>query len=107
MSIVNQADQWLRDRSPQAHSLWAKSGTEEAYLRLPQHLIDSACVAEWLWDNWASEALKTALSRAWYLNQDQVRRLYVFLAGTHDVGKATVSFQRQVENRVGKLLNPV
>lgn len=101
MSIVTQADRWLRDRTPQAHALWAKSGSEEAYLRLPQHLIDSACVAEWLWDNWASEALKAALTRAWSLAPDKVRRLYVFLAGTHDVGKATVSFQRQVETRPG------
>lgn len=102
MSIVNQADQWLSGRSPQAYSLWAKSGTEDAYLRLPQHLIDSACVAEWLWENWVSDSLKSAMSRAWNLDEALVQRLYCFLAGTHDVGKATVAFQRQVETRPDK-----
>ncbi|AKK01975.1 CRISPR-associated helicase/endonuclease Cas3 [Corynebacterium epidermidicanis] len=102
MTIVTQADRWLIDRSLQVNALWAKSGTEEAYLHLPQHLIDTACVAEWLWDNWVSAALKTALSRTWSLNEDHLRRLYVFLAGTHDVGKATVSFQRQAENPPSK-----
>ncbi|QTH59639.1 CRISPR-associated helicase Cas3' [Corynebacterium hindlerae] len=102
MSIMKLADQWIADRSPQAHALWAKSGDEEAYLRLPQHLIDAACVAEWLWENWTSTALKTTLSKAWGLNKEHIRRLYVFLVGVHDVGKATVSFQRQLESSQGK-----
>ena len=104
LSIVAGADQWREQRSEQANSLWAKSGEGAQggpYLRLPQHLIDTACVAEWLWNHWVSGSLKQTLSKRWRLNAEQVRRLYCFLAGTHDVGKATVSFQLQVAPRPG------
>ncbi len=99
MNIANRADLWEKMCSPQAKSLWAKSGDERAHLSLPQHLIDAACVAEWLWDNWVCDALKATFSRLWCLNESEVRTLYCFYAGTHDVGKATVTFQRQIENR--------
>lgn len=109
MSVVDQADQWRRARSVQAYSLWAKSGSEDLYLRLPQHLIDAACVAEWLWNNWVSDSLKSTLSAAWRLPAEEVGRLYTFYAGTHDVGKATISFQRLVEktSHGNYLLGPV
>ncbi|MBC2681400.1 CRISPR-associated helicase Cas3' [Corynebacterium sp. 4HC-13] len=108
-SILNSADQWRASRSAQANALWAKSGNEDAYLRLPQHLIDAACVAEWLWEHWVSRSLKATLSQLWGLEEEYVRRLYCFLAGTHDVGKATVSFQRLVKDspRENVLLPPL
>ncbi|MEJ5927020.1 CRISPR-associated helicase Cas3' [Corynebacterium sp. H128] len=105
MSIVECADVWRSARSEQANSLWAKSGREDAYLRLPQHLIDAACVAEWLWENWVAGSLKNTLSARWKLSQEQVGRLYCFYAGTHDVGKATLSFQRLSDSSY--LLAPV
>ncbi|CAB0531986.1 CRISPR-associated helicase/endonuclease Cas3 [Corynebacterium diphtheriae] len=109
MSVVDQADQWRRARSVQSYSLWAKSGSEDLYLRLSQHLIDAACVAEWLWNNWVSDSLKSTLSTAWRLPAEEVGRLYIFYAGTHDVGKATISFQRLVEktSHGNYLLGPV
>lgn len=108
-NILGGADQWRAERSVKANSLWAKSGNEDAYLRLPQHLIDAACVAEWLWDNWVSRSLKGTLVNLWGLEEHYVKRLYCFLAGTHDVGKATVSFQRLVEDvpKFEMLLAPV
>ncbi|ADI66578.1 CRISPR-associated endonuclease Cas3'' [Mobiluncus curtisii] len=99
MNIANRADWWEEMCSPQAKALWAKSGDERAHLSLPQHLIDAACVAQWLWDNWVCDVLKATLARLWCLNESEVRTLYCFYAGTHDVGKATVTFQRQIENR--------
>lgn len=102
MDIISQADNWISDCSQQARALWAKSGNDQAHLSLPQHLIDSACVAEWLWDNWVCDALKATLSRLWKLEVPEVKTLYCFFAGTHDVGKSTVTFQRQVENREDK-----
>lgn len=99
MDIICQADSWLSSCSLQARALWAKSGNEQAHLSLPQHLIDSACVAEWLWNNWVCDALKHTLSKLWKLEVSEVKALYCFFAGTHDVGKATVTFQRQVEKR--------
>ncbi|MDY5152552.1 CRISPR-associated endonuclease/helicase Cas3 [Actinobaculum suis] len=109
MDIANRAETWLNSLSPQAHSLWAKSGCEDAYLRLTQHLIDTACVAEWLWDNWVSDSLKRTLVAIWKLDEQDVRQLYIFFAGVHDVGKATVSFQRIVERRPDSyyLLRPI
>ena len=99
MSIAESVDLWEKVCSPQAKALWAKSGDKEAHLSLPQHLIDAACVAEWLWDTWICDALKVMLARLWCLNESEVRTLYCFYAGTHDVGKATVTFQRQIEDR--------
>lgn len=109
MDIANRAESWLNSLSPQAHSLWAKSGCENAYLRLTQHLIDTACVAEWLWDNWVSDSLKRTLAAIWKLDEQDVRQLYIFYAGVHDVGKASVSFQRLVERRQDSyyLLHPI
>ncbi|AHU90144.1 CRISPR-associated protein [Trueperella pyogenes] len=109
MDITNRAEIWLNSLSPQAHSLWAKSGNEDAYLRLTQHLIDTACVAEWLWDNWVSDSLKRTLAAIWKLDEQDVRQLYIFFAGVHDVGKASVSFQRIVEQRPDSyyLLRPI
>lgn len=109
MLVVDNADDWMRNRSVQSLSLWAKSGNEDGYLCLPQHLIDTACVAEWLWANWVSDSLKTSLSSSWDLSAEQVRTLFCFFAGTHDVGKATVTFQRLVERRPDerRLLGPI
>ncbi|VEI13474.1 CRISPR-associated helicase Cas3' [Trueperella bialowiezensis] len=109
MDIAKQAEDWLNSLSPEAHSLWAKSGTEDAYLRLPQHLIDAACVAEWLWEHWVSDSLKRSLASTWKLSESDTKTLYIFYAGTHDVGKATVSFQRLVEHRENSsyLLQPI
>lgn len=95
MNIANRADLWEKMCSPQAKALWAKSGDERAHLSFPQHLIDAACVAQWLWDYWVCGALKATVARLWCLNESEVRKLYCFYAGTHDVGKATVTFQRQ------------
>lgn len=93
MEVLERADDWLTGRSAQARAIWAKSGTVDGFLTLPQHLIDAACVADWLWDNWVSRSLKRTLATTWGLDEEQVGRLYFFLAGTHDVGKATVTFQ--------------
>lgn len=109
MRIVERIDAWKGERSEQARALWAKSGREDAYLTLVQHLADTVSVAEWLWDHWVSDALKQNLSTLWDLETDQVQKLYCFFAGTHDVGKSTASFQRLIEHRPGSeyLLRPL
>lgn len=95
MNIAAKADLWEKMCSPQAKALWSKSGDEQTHLSLPQHLIDAACVASWLWDNWVCDSLKTTLSKLWGLNETELCALYCFYAGTHDVGKATVTFQKR------------
>lgn len=101
MSITEHSCDWVDQRSMRARALWAKSGDADAHLSLPQHLVDAACAAEWLWDYWVSGALARSLSALWGLKLDEVRRLYCFLAGVHDVGKASASFQRMAERVPG------
>lgn len=87
--------------SEQAQALWAKSGDESGNLSLPQHLLDTAGAADAIYDTWVSDTLKRRLAEDLQLSDEQVRDLYVWLAGTHDVGKACLKFQTQLEKRAG------
>ena len=87
--------------SERSRALWAKSGDESGSLSLPQHLMDAAGVAAVVYDTWVAKPLKRRLSEGLDLTDEQVRDLYVWLAGTHDVGKACLKFQTQVERRGG------
>ncbi len=89
------------DFSARAQALWAKSGDESGSLSLPQHLMDAAGVAAVVYDSWVAKPLKRRLSEGLGLADEQVRDLYVWLAGTHDVGKACLTFQTQLERRGG------
>ena len=85
--------------SEQARALWAKSGDDTGSLNLPQHLIDASGVAEVLWDSWLSPHVKRWLADKLKLEEADVAVLVSWLAGTHDLGKATKLFQRQLEAR--------
>lgn len=89
------------DFSSQAQALWAKSGDESGHLSLPQHLLDAAGVAGAVYDIWVSESLKRRLADGLNLADEKVRDLYIWLAGTHDVGKACLKFQTQLERKGG------
>lgn len=88
------ADGWARERSPQAQSLWAKSGNETDSLTLPQHMVDSACAASFLYNSWLATSVKRHLSQELGVDEGEVEALYVWLAGNHDIGKSTKTFQR-------------
>lgn len=90
-------DAFVGRLSPQARSLWAKSGDETGHLSLAQHLIDSACAATVVYDKWVSNSLKENLSQNLRLSVEEVRRLYIWLAGLHDLGKGTLTFQSQLD----------
>ena len=90
-------DSFVDRLSPQARSLWAKSGNETGHLSLAQHLIDSACAAAAVYDTWVSNSLKENLAENLNLSVDEVRRLYIWLAGLHDLGKGTITFQSQLD----------
>ncbi|MBE1877456.1 CRISPR-associated endonuclease Cas3'' [Myceligenerans pegani] len=92
-----------------ASSLWGKTSVDAdgvlTWLPLIQHMEDSAAVAGRLWDRWLPAQLKRVLIDA--LPADDVgegfpdgeaaaRALLVFVAGAHDVGKATPAFQVKV-----------
>ena len=74
--------------------LWAKKSRdgEPLWLPLVVHLADSASTAALLWDTWISEGVRRAIGEA-ISNPEDARRLFVFLAAAHDVGKATPVFQ--------------
>lgn len=78
---------------------WAKSwpyvGEVEEWLPLDQHLADTADVAGLLWDDWLAESVRALVARE-VGGRDAARRLLRFLAGVHDVGKASPAFAVQV-----------
>ena len=83
-----------------ARALWGKSGVDgngrvATWLPLLQHMEDTAAVAGRLWDEWLPPLTRRVISDP--LASDEVARdLAVFLAGVHDIGKATPAFQVQV-----------
>lgn len=87
--------------SPQAESLWAKTGESPGdWLSLVRHLMDSAEVAPFLWDRWLAPGVRNALDEALDL-QGEGAVLLAWLAGVHDLGKATPFFQSQLMHQPG------
>jgi CRISPR-associated endonuclease/helicase Cas3 len=80
-----------------AKALWAKSpnkygGTEQpegSWLPLHLHMSDSVEIAKYLWDYWIPPGTKDVVGK----DHERGRRTFLFLAGAHDVGKATPAFQ--------------
>jgi CRISPR-associated endonuclease/helicase Cas3 len=82
-------------------ALWAKErGCEgERYHPLPYHLLDVAAVAEAVWDEVLTSGEREDMARRLALTPPDARRWVSFLAGAHDVGKASVAFQLDVESQ--------
>lgn len=78
-----------------ARSLWGKSDGAEGsrWLPLYMHMLDSAGIAEHLWDEWLPGGTRSFLTRALGGEAQRARGLACFIAGVHDMGKATPSFQ--------------
>jgi CRISPR-associated endonuclease/helicase Cas3 len=73
----------------------------EMWLPLWQHLDDAADVAGLLWDEWVSLSIRRLIGWALPDGEADGRRLLCWLAGVHDIGKATPAFAVQV----GELAN--
>jgi len=76
--------------------LWAKTGqgdTDCHYHPLLYHMLDVAAVAGLVWDYYLAPQLRKRLGDA--LGTD-ARTQVVFLAGAHDIGKASPGFQNKV-----------
>ncbi|MFF0746621.1 type I-E CRISPR-associated protein Cse1/CasA [Streptomyces sp. NPDC004111] len=83
--------------SQPARTAWAKHDRKtDGHLPLWRHLADTAAVAGKLWDEWLPAHVKSLVSEDLSGNEADARRLVVFLAGVHDVGKATCAFACQV-----------
>ena len=85
-------------------ALWAKKSRHDgtAWLPLLIHLADCAQVARLLWKDWVPEGVKHSLASGFLKAQgsplqesdlEQARNLFIFLAASHDLGKATPCFQ--------------
>ncbi len=81
--------------SDAARAVWGKSGDLVTPLPLWRHLADSADVAGLLWDEWLPAAVRGRIA-AELPEVDDGRRLVRWLAGVHDIGKATPAFASQV-----------
>ncbi len=83
--------------------LWGKTCREkddpkdfrQRYHPLLFHLIDVAHGALGLWDEFLNDAWKDRLACALSCDRETARLLVAFLAGAHDLGKATPGFQFQ------------
>ncbi|WNI23811.1 type I-E CRISPR-associated protein Cse1/CasA [Streptomyces sp. ITFR-16] len=80
-----------------ALAVWAKHDrAAEGWVPLWQHMSDSAAVAGLLWDQWVPRLIRQQIADA-LPGPDDARRLVVWLAATHDIGKATPAFACQVD----------
>ncbi|WP_405938466.1 CRISPR-associated helicase Cas3' [Streptomyces sp. NBC_00726] len=81
-----------------ARTVWAKHdrGTD-GWLPLWRHMEDSAAVAGLLWDTWLPRSIRALVSSGLPEGERDGRRLAVWLAGVHDIGKATPAFACQVD----------
>ena len=83
------------DLSRRARALWAKTDSEDSSVWLPLyiHLSDTARTMARLWDEWVPKNVRNLFARHSRGNEELVRKALMFLAGTHDMGKATPIFQ--------------
>jgi CRISPR-associated endonuclease/helicase Cas3 len=87
--------------SSAARSVWAKTSrnpdTHEVrdWMPLWQHLDDTAAVAGRLWDDWLPRSVRCQIAGCVGGDEERARRLVCWLAGVHDVGKASPAFAVQ------------
>lgn len=84
--------------SEAALSVWGKTDRDtHDWLPVVQHLEDAAQVMGHLWDEWVPDIVKRRLGL--HLGSaDNARRVATWLAGVHDVGKATPAFAVQARD---------
>ncbi|MER7363477.1 CRISPR-associated helicase Cas3' [Nonomuraea wenchangensis] len=77
----------------QLGALWGKSRCKAGGRTnlLLSHLLDTAAVAEQIWDNYLAPSTKYVLN---VLSGDRGKMFFAWICGVHDCGKATPAFQR-------------
>src|SRR5262249_30087245 len=73
--------------------LWGKSDASGSINLLLQHLLDTAAVAERLWDEYLAPTVRARIDECC---ERRGRVLFALLCGLHDVGKASPAFQAMV-----------
>jgi CRISPR-associated endonuclease/helicase Cas3 len=87
----------------QTKTLWAKKpkgNADEQWLPLAVHMSDAAEIARLLWHHWVPACTKREIINGLQMerkgdfdSEDSALSCFVFLAATHDFGKATPAFQ--------------
>ncbi|MEU7831269.1 MULTISPECIES: CRISPR-associated helicase Cas3' [unclassified Nonomuraea] len=91
--------QFIEGLSAVACTVWAKHDRDtDGWLPLWRHLADSGAVAGLLWDRWLPLQVKRVIAEGLPAGLKDGRRLAVWLAATHDIGKASPAFACQVES---------
>ncbi|CAG7574690.1 CRISPR-associated endonuclease/helicase Cas3 [Barrientosiimonas humi] len=84
--------------SEAARSVWGKTDRDTgSWMPLVQHLEDSAAVAGFLWDEWLAPNVRRVISEPLPSGEADGRALLTFLAGIHDLGKASPAFAAKAE----------
>ncbi|MFJ1746395.1 type I-E CRISPR-associated protein Cse1/CasA [Streptomyces sp. NPDC088116] len=90
--------------STTARLAWGKHDRKtEGWLPLWRHMADSLAVSGKLWDEWVPGNVKALVAEALPAGADDARRLMVFLAAAHDIGKATPAFACQVDGLADRM----
>ncbi|MFG2840862.1 CRISPR-associated helicase Cas3' [Streptomyces zaomyceticus] len=85
-------------------AVWGKHDRDsDGWLPLWQHMEDSAAVAGMLWDQWLPWNVRRMIGAALPGGVADGRLLAVWLAGVHDIGKATPAFACQVEQLADRM----
>lgn len=82
-----------------ALAVWAKHDRDsDGWLPLWRHMEDSAAVAGLVWDRWLPVNVRRLIAEALPRGEADARKLVAWLAGVHDIGKATPAFACQVDS---------
>lgn len=95
------------DLTAAARSVWGKTdrtGTSPVgWLPLWRHLADAADVAGQLWDEWLSATVRARIGRELPDGDRDARTLVTWLAGIHDIGKASPAFAHQAPDLADRM----
>ncbi|GIH29593.1 CRISPR-associated helicase/endonuclease Cas3 [Acrocarpospora phusangensis] len=83
--------------------LWGKSRGLPLPYPLVCHLLDTAAMAETLWDEYLSVGLRVAVATELNSDQNETRSLLSYWAALHDIGKCTPGFQGQIKSGLDRL----
>lgn len=86
-------------------ALWAKTERTRGpgWHPLRGHLIDTLHAAQAIWDNWLAPGARHELGRWLPDGEADGRRLLGWLAGVHDLGKASPAFQIQAAEQARRV----
>ncbi|MGD1011147.1 MAG: CRISPR-associated helicase Cas3' [Acidimicrobiales bacterium] len=79
-----------------AAALWGKTGPDRRWHPLAAHLVDTVSVAQELWPRWVSPRTCSWLAEPLGGDLALAGSFFAWLAGCHDIGKASPAFQIQV-----------